>query len=158
MNAVPEQIRMRLLDAGRAMGFSGLDLAKGARAGSLRVLSKTQRRRRENRHACFLGLAKNRDRVFQRAGDRFVDEHHLARLQDRTKLSEMRSAIVGLQQYRVDFFEQVVDRIHDLHAQLLNVLGVFGHTADAALNVRAAFRISGDDATIGELGSRIRIV
>ena len=57
--------------------------------------------------------------VFQARGERLVDEHALARLQNGRHLSQMGASVNTYQQYNVDLRKQRIDALDDLDAELL---------------------------------------
>ena len=79
----------------------------------------------------------------------------LPALKHRQDLLQVRPAVVGLQQHAVDPLQQLVDRIDDLDAELLHLLGVFRHALGARLDVGAALGIGGDDAAAGDVRRRV---
>ena len=121
MNAIPEQIRMRLFERSGAGGLGPADLAQRAAASSLRRFAITERRRRKRRAIVFFGRIKNRDRLGQRSGDGLVDERRLARLQAGQGLLQMRPAIVRFQEHAIDSLQQLIERIHDFDTQRLDI-------------------------------------
>src|SRR5262249_10758960 len=140
VDAVPEQVRVVRLELAGAVGDAAEDLADlrvGARG--LDARAEAQRRAREAWGAGLLGRAVDLQGGGQRPGHRLVDEHRLARLEHRPHLLQVRPAVHALQQDDVDFWQQRVDGIDDLDAELVaQLLGVAGDAVPAGGQVRAA--------------------
>ena len=60
--------------------------------------------------------------VFQTCGQRLVDEHALARLQNGRHLSQMGASVNTYQQYNIDLRKQRIDALDELDAELLAML------------------------------------
>ena len=70
----------------------------------------------------------------------------------------MGSAVVGFEEYHVNTFEQFVDRINDLNAEVFDLFGVFGHPFHTGRDVRATFGVSDNHAKPGDVCLSLRVV
>jgi hypothetical protein len=116
----------------------------GLRVGELHRrpdLAPAQARRTEPADTRPLGDSVDLARVFERAGERFVDEHRqlLPGGRDFPKLRQMFAAVDALEQDRVHFPDQRLDVRHDLDAPLLGqFLGVIVDPSGGTGDIRAA--------------------
>ena len=105
-----------------------------------------------------LGQPVDRDRVDERAGHGLVDEDRLAGTEHRQHLLEVRPAVVGLQQHRVDRSDERADVLDDHHAHPSHLFRIFRHTGYAAFDVGAALRIGMCDPAPGHVLRRFLVV
>ena len=99
----------------------------------------------------------DRHGVFQRPGQRLVDEHRFSRFENRPDLFEMRAPIDALQQHDINFVQQRRNRIDDFDAHPLDLLGEFRPAIAAGGNI-AAGRKRRDDPHARQIGRGIGII
>ena len=103
-------------------------------------------------HTMFLAQAGNLPGVFERSGQRLVDEHRQARLEDRPRLLQVLSSVNALEQDGVDLRAESWDVIDDFHAEFVpQLIRVFAQPVAAGGDVRAASRIGCNDPGAGHV-------
>ena len=137
MDAIPVEIRVVRLEAGRAGRVSRLDLTNGALGDRLGARGKAEGRGAEIDHAGFLRGFLEADDVGERARNRLIDEDRLTGLQHRQDLLEVHAAVIGLEHHEVDLRTKLLDRIDDLDAHALEASGIFRHALGALGDVLA---------------------
>src|SRR5439155_5262139 len=152
MDAIPEQVGVRLFERAWTPCFRAEDFADGTVAHGLRVPAVAERRGTEHRHAGFLCGAEDFDHVLQRAGHWFVDVERFAGSDHRLGLFEVRPSVHALQHDGVHVLAQLPDAVVDRNAILVaQFFGVTLDTRPTRLDVRAPARERGDDLRAGDV-------
>src|SRR5256885_16300374 len=87
----------------------------------------------------------NGNDIHESGGDRLVDEHGLSRFQYLHGLLCMPPAVIRLQHYNIDLFQQGRNTVHDLYAQFLYLFRITGYPLYRGFDIAAALRVGRHD-------------
>ena len=139
MNAVPIEIGMRRLEMARTPGIAA-DNRPDLRVVTcgLRIAGKSQCGAAEPRRLGGLAQFGDRQRIGERSGQRLVDKHWLARLEDGSGLLQMLPAIDALEQHNVYLVEHGRNGIDNLDPHPFHLLGEFRDSIATGRNLAPA--------------------